>query len=306
MAIYTCGHKIPDSDSICSAISLAYLLNKLGRKAVPARQGELNPESRFILETFGHEAPMLKTSFANEELYIVDYSDLAQAPDDINEANIIGIVDHHKLGDITTSSPLECWIRPLGCSSTVLKQMYDFYKIDIPKDIAGLMLGAILSDTIIFKSPTCTQDDIKAVRDLAKLAKIDDFKAFGMKMFEIKSQVENASASELVKRDYKDFNMHGQKIGIGQLELIDASVLDERHNELKKELELLRQEEGLHTAILLLTDIMKEGSTVLVSSNQEDIFEKAFNVKLEASTVWLDACLSRKKQIIPFLEPAFK
>ena len=156
MALYTCGHIIPDSDSVCSAISLAYLLNKIGRAATPARQGELNPETKFILDKFGFEAPIIKTSFAGDELFITDYSDLAQAPQDMDKTTVVGIVDHHKLGDITTSTPLECWIRPVGCTNTIVKEMYDYHKVEIPKNIASIMLCAILSDTVIFKSPTCT------------------------------------------------------------------------------------------------------------------------------------------------------
>ncbi len=150
MALYTCGHIIPDSDSICSAISLSYLLNKIGRLAIPARQGEANPETQYILERFGFELPELRTSFAGQELFITDYSDVAQAPSDLSEATVVGIVDHHKLGDITTSAPLECWIRPVGCTNTIVKEMYDFHKVEIPANIAGIMMCAILSDTVIF------------------------------------------------------------------------------------------------------------------------------------------------------------
>ncbi len=169
MALYTFGHKIPDSDSIVGSISLAYLQNKLGVEAIATRQGDINPESKFILEKFELEAPQFKELYAEEEVYLVDYSDKAQAPDDIEKANILGIVDHHKLGDLTTSAPLECWIRPVGSSNTVIKEMYDYHGIEIPKNIAGAMMCAILSDTVIFKSPTCTELDIKVVRELAKL-----------------------------------------------------------------------------------------------------------------------------------------
>ena len=151
MAIYTCGHTTPDSDSICSAISLGYLLNKIGREAIPARQGPVSPETQFILDKFGFEAPLLKTQFAGEELFITDYSDKGQAPADIDQATVVGIVDHHKLGDITTSTPLECWIRPVGCTNTIVKEMYDYHGVEIPANIAGIMLCAILSDTVIFK-----------------------------------------------------------------------------------------------------------------------------------------------------------
>lgn len=305
MALYTCGHIIPDSDSICSAISLAYLLNKIGTPAIPARQGEANPETKYILEKFGFELPEIRTSFAGHELFITDYSDRAQAPKDIDEATVVGIVDHHKLGDITTSAPLECWIRPVGCTNTIVKEMYDYHKVEIPANIAGIMMCAILSDTVIFKSPTCTPLDIEVVRELALIAGVEDFGAIGMEMFKVKSQVAGTPVRELVLRDYKNFDMHGFKVGIGQLEVVDGSVFDGIKDELMQDIQKLKEEENLHTVALLLTDIMKEGSEVLVVSDDTSIFEKAFNVKLENGKVWLDACLSRKKQIIPFLEPAF-
>ncbi|AXH14625.1 manganese-dependent inorganic pyrophosphatase [Malaciobacter mytili LMG 24559] len=305
MAIYTCGHTTPDSDSICSAISLAYLLNKIGREAIPARQGPVSPETQFILDKFGFDAPELKTQFAGCELYITDYSDRGQAPKDLDQATVVGIVDHHKLGDITTSTPLECWIRPVGCTNTIVKEMYEYYGVEIPANIAGIMMCAILSDTVIFKSPTCTEIDIKAVRQLAEIAGIEDFGAVGMEMFKVKSAVEGVPVRELVLRDYKPFDMHGHKVGIGQLEVIDLAIFDKIKDELQADINKLREEENLHTACLILTDIMKEGSEVLVSSVDSSIFEKAFNVKLENGKVWLDGCLSRKKQIIPFLEPAF-
>ncbi|WP_419770146.1 MAG: manganese-dependent inorganic pyrophosphatase [Candidatus Marinarcus sp.] len=305
MAIYTCGHTTPDSDSVCSAISLAYLLNKIGREAIPARQGELNPETQFILNKFGFEAPELKTEFAGCELFITDYSDIAQAPKDWAEATIVGIVDHHKLGDLTTSTPLECWIRPVGCTNTIVKEMFDFHKVEIPKEIAGIMMCAILSDTVIFKSPTCTDTDIKAVRELSVICGIEDFGALGMEMFKVKSQVEGVSARNLILRDYKPFDMHGTHVGVGQLEVVDLAIFDDIKDALQKDLEALRAENNLHTTALLLTDIIKEGSEVLVASQDASVFEKAFNCKLVDGKVWIDGCLSRKKQIIPILEPAF-
>ncbi len=305
MALYTCGHIIPDSDSVCSAISLAYLLNKIGRAATPARQGELNPETKFILDKFGFEAPVLKTSFAGDELFITDYSDIAQAPQDLDKTTVVGIVDHHKLGDITTSAPLECWIRPVGCTNTIVKEMYDYHKVEIPANIAAIMMCAILSDTVIFKSPTCTALDIQVVKELSKICGIEDFGALGMEMFKVKSEVEGTPVRDLVMRDYKNFDMHGFKVGVGQLEVVDGSVFDKIKDDLMEDIKKVKDEQNLHTVALLLTDIMKEGSEVLVVSNDTSIFEKAFNCKLENGKVWIDGCLSRKKQIIPFLEPAF-
>ena len=306
MATYVFGHTNPDSDSIVGAISLAYLKNQICEECIPTRQGEISPETKFILEKFGFEVPELKTSYAGEDVYIIDYSDLAQAPKDILEANIKGIVDHHKLGDITTSAPLECWIRPIGCSNTVVKEMFDYYDVEIPKNLAGAMMCAILSDTVIFKSPTCTKVDTKAVKELASIAGIEDYKALGMEMFLVKSALEGATARELTTRDYKNFDMGGKKVGIGQLEVVDLSVFDDKKEMLFEDLKALKDENANHTVMLLLTDIIEEGSQLLVVSDDESLVEKAFGVKLQNSQVWLPKVLSRKKQVVPFLEKAFK
>jgi len=306
MAAYVFGHTNPDSDSIVGAISLSYLKNQLGEECIPARQGEISPETKFILDKFGFELPQLKTEYAGEDVYIIDYSDLAQAPKDILESNIKGIVDHHKLGDITTSTPLECWIRPVGCSNTIVKEMFDHYGVEIPKNLAGIMLCAILSDTVIFKSPTCTKVDVKAVKELAKIAEVEDFKALGMEMFLVKSAVKGATPRELTTRDYKDFDISGKKVGIGQLEVVDLSVFDDIKDDLFADLKALKEEGGRHTVLLLLTDIIEEGSQLLVVSDDASLVEKSFNVKLENSQVWLPKVLSRKKQVVPFVEKAFK
>jgi manganese-dependent inorganic pyrophosphatase len=306
MPNYVVGHKIPDSDSICSAIALSYLKTTLGEETVPARLGELTPETMFILDKFGFEQPELKTSYAGEGVYVVDHSDIELAPDDIDEATILGIIDHHKLGDLTTSTPLEIWVRPVGCTNTIIKMMYDFHNVEIPKNIAGAMLCAILSDTVIFKSPTCTTADIKCVEALADIAGIEDFKALGMEMFKVKSAVEGTPIRDLVKRDFKDFNMNGSKVGIGQLEVIDLSVFDKIKDELYADIAALKAEGGRHSVFLLLTDIMKEGSELLVASDSETLAEQAFGVAPTHGKAWLDGVLSRKKQVVPPLQAAFE
>jgi len=299
------GHKNPDTDSVCAAIALADLKKKLGEDTVPAMQGELTPESKFVLEKFGVTAPDVVTSYAGKDVYLVDHSDLAQSPDDLADANILGIVDHHKLGDVTTGQPLECWIWPVGCTCTVLKSMYDFNNIEIPKGIAGIMLSAILSDTVIFKSATCTDQDKAAAAALAEIAGIADNQELGMDMFKVKSAVDGTPARELVLRDYKDFNMNGNKIGIGQLEVVDLSILDKVKADLEKDIAALKAEGSRHSVFLLLTDIMKEGSELLIASDDESVIEKAFGVAPKDGKAWLEGVMSRKKQVVPNLEKVF-
>ncbi len=306
MALYITGHKIPDSDSICSAIALAYLKNQLGIEAIACKQGDINPESAFILEKFGFDEPMTKTSYAGEDTFITDTTDLALCPDDILDANVVGVVDHHKLGDLTTSTPLEGWIRPVGCSNTIVKEMFDHHNVEIPADIAGIMTCAILSDTVIFKSPTCTDEDVKAVEELSKIAGIEDPKALGMELFKVKSAVEGTPMRDLVLRDFKAFDMSGTQVGIGQLETVDLSMFDEIKADLLEDLGKLKEEKGLHSALLLLTDIMQEGSELLVVSDDISKIEEAFGATVSDDKVWLNGVLSRKKQVVPFLEKVFR
>jgi len=304
--LYTCGHKTPDSDSIVGAIAMAYLQEKLGHTTKAVRQGDINPESAYILEKFNLETPELKTSFAGEDIYLVDYNNYTEAPDDLKEANIVGITDHHKLGGLITSNPLDVWIRAVGCSNTIIKEMFDYYEVEIPKDIAGAMMCAILSDTVIFKSPTCTKIDTKICKELASIAGIEDFKAIGLEMFKVKSQVDGVSSIDLIKRDFKNFDMHGTKVGIGQLEVVDLSIFDDKKDDLLKAMNELKEQEGYNTVLLLLTDIMAMGSQILVATDSIENIQKAWNVEVKDNQFWLDGCLSRKKQVIPFLEPTFK
>jgi len=305
MSTLVLGHKNPDTDSVCAAIALADLKKKLGEDIAPAMQGGLNPESSFVLEKFGVPAPDVITAYAGKDVYLVDHSDLAQSPDDLGEANILGIVDHHKLGDVTTAQPLECWIWPVGCSCTVVASMYKYFGIEIPKDIAGIMLCAILSDTVIFKSTTCTDTDKKICAELSEICGENDLDALGIEMFKVKSAVEGTPIRELVFRDYKDFKMNGQGVGVGQLELVDLSIVDGIKADLEKDIADLKAEKGHHSVLLMLTDIMKEGTELLIASDDESIIEKAFGVAPANGKVWLEGIMSRKKQIVPYLEKTF-
>jgi len=299
------GHKNPDTDSVCAAIALADLKKKLGEDIAPAVQGELNPESKFVLDKFGVAAPAVVTSYAGKDVYLVDHSDLAQSPDDLKQANILGIVDHHKLGDVTTGQPLECWIWPVGCTCTVISRMYKYLGVEVPRDIAGIMLCAILSDTVIFKSATCTDEDKAVCAELSEICGESNLEALGIEMFKVKSAVEGTPIRELVFRDYKDFNMSGKGVGVGQLELVDLSIVDGIKAKLEKDIRDLKAEKGHHSVLLMLTDIMKEGTELLVASDDESVIEKAFGVAPKDGKAWLPGIMSRKKQIVPDLEKAF-
>lgn len=304
MTVYVVGHKSPDTDSVTAAIAYAELKKAQGVDAVPACQGEINPETQMVLNKFGFSGPEVVTDAAGKQVILVDHGDLAQAPDNLSDGELLEVIDHHKIGDITTNSPIYFYTKPVGCTGTILKELYELNKVDIPVNVAGLMLCAILSDTVLFKSPTCTAQDKQACEELAKIAGVADMEALAMEMFKAKSAVDGVPARDLVFRDYKDFDMGGKKVGIGQLELVDLSLIDDVRDDLYKAVEEVKAE-GRHSVFLMLTDIMKEGSDLMVVSDDPSVVEKAFGKKLEGKTVWVDGMMSRKKQAVPPLQEAF-
>ena len=301
------GHMNPDTDTIVSAIAYADLASKLGKEAKAVAQGPVTPESAYVLEKFGLATPEVVTSVAGQQVAVVDTTELAQLPSDIAEAEVMAVVDHHKLGDLSTAQPLEMWVWPVGCTGTVLKSMYDFYGVEVPKGIAGALMCAILSDTVMFKSVTCTDADKKAVEALAKIAGVADPMEVGLEMFKVKSAVEGTPIRELVFRDYKDFDMDGNGVGIGQLEVVDGAMLTPLVDDLYADIQKVKEEKGHHTVILMLTDIMKEGSEILYVSDDKAVFKKAFGIDAADKSFWMQGCMSRKKQIVPdFQAKAFK
>jgi len=305
MAVYVIGHKSPDTDSVTAAIAFAELQKMLGVDAEPCCQGELNPETKLVLEKFGFSEPQVMTDVTGKQYMLVDHSDIKQAPDNWDQGELLAVVDHHKIGDITTPNPIFFCAMPVGCTGTVLYKLYvDLYKKEIPANVAGLMMSAILSDTVLFKSATCTPEDKEAAEALAKIAGIDDMMGWGMEMAKAKSAVEGVSPRDLIFRDYKDFNMSGKNVGIGQLELVSLDLVENMLDDLYAELEKVKAE-GRHSVFLMLTDIMKEGTELMAVTDDPSVIEKAFGKKLEGRTVWLPGVMSRKKQMVPPLEKAF-
>ncbi|MFW5991308.1 MAG: manganese-dependent inorganic pyrophosphatase [Candidatus Nanoarchaeia archaeon] len=299
--IHVVGHKSPDTDSVCAAIAMAELMIKLGENAKPSIQGDFGPETQFVLKKAGVQAPEHIQDGSDKDIFLVDHSELSHTVDNLDTGRLYGIVDHHKLGDITTPHPLEVWVWPVGSTCTIIKRMFDFYNLQPEKQTACLMLCAILSDTVLFKSATCTKTDVNAAKSLAELADVGDIENLGMEMFKAKSEIDGSTPKELLMRDYKDFNMGDKKIGIAQLEMVDISMVDDLKDKLREEMKKLKQQ-GRDTVMLLLTDIMKEGTQLLIESDEPEIVEMAFNVKPENRTVWLEGVMSRKKQVVPKLE----
>ncbi|MBW2505911.1 MAG: manganese-dependent inorganic pyrophosphatase [Deltaproteobacteria bacterium] len=307
MSVSVVGHSNPDTDSVTAAIAFANYLKSTGTDAKACMQisaVNLNPESKVVLEKFNLAAPEELTDAAGKDIALVDFSDIAQAPANIGNANLVAIVDHHKIGDITTGSPILFYNKPVGCTCTVLLEMYKNNNVDLPKDIAGGMLCAILSDTVNFKSPTCTDEDKAAVADLLQITGITDQDALFMEMLKAKSSVEGIPAKDLIFRDYKDFDMNGKKVGIGQIELATLDQVADIREDLYKAVQEVKSE-GRHSVLFMLTDVVKEGTDLMVVSDEPAIIEGAFNGKISGQSMWVDGMMSRKKQTVPPLQKAF-
>lgn len=305
--VFIVGHRRPDTDSVAAAVSVADLFAKWkGVEAIPCVQGKVSAEAAFALKKFKIQMPLLLTDATNKQIVLVDHSDKEQAPEGINQSFLVGIFDHHKLGGLSTIAPPEVWIRPVGSTCTVVKELYDFTKQEIPPDIAGLMLSAILSDTLMFHSPTTTPDDRIAVAALAQLAGVSDISSLGAELLHAKESIVNLSPENIILQDFKDFNMAGNIVGIGQIELTDASLLAEKFPALLARCQEMLATTDRHSVIFAVTDVTRSGSQLLVASKDVARIEKAFGTKFDQGTSWLDGVISRKKQIVPRLEAAFK
>lgn len=307
MTVSVVGHSSPDTDSVTSAIALTALLTAQGQDAKACMQTNaenLNPESKLVLEKFGLTAPEQISDAAGKQLALVDFSDIAQGPENISAAEVVMIVDHHKIGDVTTNNPILFRAEPVGCTGTVLHKMFKEAGVAIPKNVAGGMLAAILSDTVNFKSPTCTEDDKAAVNELKNVAGVEDTEALFMDMLKAKSAVAGVPAKDLLFRDYKDFDMKGNKIGVGQLELATLEQVADIREALIEAMKEVKAD-GRHSVLLMLTDVVKEGTDLVVLSDDPALVENAFGASLDNSSMWIEGMMSRKKQTVPKLQEAF-
>ncbi|CAH0533734.1 putative manganese-dependent inorganic pyrophosphatase [Vibrio stylophorae] len=296
--IQVVGHKNPDSDSICSALVATELLKARGLEAKAVSQGEINRETQFILERAGVQAPERCQGVAGQQIWLVDYSDLAQGPDDIADAEILGIVDHHRLGDVTTTNPLEAWIWPVGCTCTVLFNLFKMENATITKPLATLMMSAILSDTVGFASPTCTQKDKDAVAELVKIAEVADLDAFIKDLLIAKTDIAGLTPAQLVEKDLKAYPFNDRQVVVGQIELATLEQVAEHMEALEADLERRCAEEDLAFAALMLTDITTSTTRLLYKGE----WASKIDAHADNGLMMMENTLSRKKQGWPWLQ----
>ena len=267
--IFVTGHKSPDTDSVCAAIAYANLLKQTGHDAVAICAGDLNKETKYVLDHFGFTHPQAVSHFSqvlgpDDKVVLVDHNESKQIIDGHEDVNIVAVIDHHRLGDFETASPILIRIEPVGSSCTLVTKLYKEAGQEIPKNVAGVLMSAIISDTVLFRS-----------------------------------DVSDLSAEDIVRTDMKEFSQGGQTISIAQISVMDTTDVLAQQELLVSALEALRSDKNYDASYLMVTNILDEATTLLYAGDVEGVVKAAFQKDVENNGVYLPKTMSRKKQIAP-------
>ncbi|HJV47379.1 MAG TPA: manganese-dependent inorganic pyrophosphatase [Bacillota bacterium] len=300
------GHKNPDTDTICSALAYADLKMKLRKNVEPVRLGNVSAETQFALDYFGVDAPRLVEQVSSEvkTVILVDHNERQQSANDIDQVRVAEVIDHHRIANFETSDPLYYRAEPVGCTSTIIRKMYKENGIEIEKNMAGLMLSAIISDTLLFKSPTCTKEDVVAGRELAEIAGVD-LNVYGLDLLKAGANLSDKTIDELITLDAKEFQMGNSKVEIAQVNAVDVNDVLNRQAELEQALSNIIAQKGLDLFLFVITDILNNDSVGVALGSAAQAVEKAYNVTLVDNKAVLKGVVSRKKQIVPVLTDYF-
>lgn len=299
------GHKNPDTDAITSAISFAYLQNQLGFEAEAVALGEVGEETQYALDYFKVDAPRVIETAANEtdKVMLVDHNEFQQSVADIADVEVLSVVDHHRISNFETANPLYYRAEPVGCTNTIIAKLFKEKEIAIPKEIAGLMVSAIVADTLLFKSPTCTDEDIKIAKELAAIAEVD-IDSYGLEMLKAGTDLSNKSAAELLDMDAKSFPMADKNVRIAQINVVDVDDVLSIQTELEQAMLDENHSNNYDLFVLVVTNILDSDSVILALGNPINAVEEAFKITLENNRALLKGVVSRKKQIVPQLTAA--
>lgn len=304
MAVKIFGHQNPDTDTITSAIVLADIETKLGNDVVATRLGEVNAETQYALDHFNVSAPeQVEKVGEDDDVILVDHNEFQQSAENIGQANILKVVDHHRIANFQTESPLYYRAEPVGCTATILHKMYKENDLEISREMAGLMLSAIISDTLLYKSPTTTDEDVAAGEALQTIAEVNP-EEYGIEMLKAGASTKEKSAEALITGDAKSFEMGPKTTRIAQINVVDVDEVLARKAELTKAVEKEIEAEGYDLFVLVITNILESDSTVIALGADASAVEKAFDVSLDEDTALLEGVVSRKKQVVPNITKA--
>lgn len=301
------GHKSPDTDTITAAIAYAYLKKQLGEEVEAVRLGEVNNETQYALEYFNVTAPRQVKTVSNEvnSVILVDHNERQQSVDDIDKVQIKEVIDHHRIANFQTNDPVYYRAEPVGCTATILNKIYKEKHVTIPKEIAGLMASAIISDSLLFKSPTCTNEDIEAAKELAEIAAIN-LDTYGLEMLKAGADLSQKSIEELITLDAKEFEMGSFKVEVAQVNTVDLTEVLVKQKELEEAINKNINIKHLDLFVFVVTDILNNDSVILALGEMASSVEHAFQVTLENNQALLKGIVSRKKQIVPNLTKILK
>ncbi len=301
------GHQKPDTDTIASAIATSYLINALSYEAEPVALGKPNAETSYALDYFNLKAPRVVETVANEvdAVVLVDHNEAQQSVADIKDVTVKAVIDHHRIANFQTSDPLYYRAEPLGSTATILLKLFKEYEVELPANIAGILLSAVISDTLLLKSPTCTPQDVHAAEELAEIAGVI-LNEYGMAMLKAGTDIADKTAAEILNDDAKSFEMGTETVRIGQVNVVDINDVLIHKEEILKEMRDESKENNYNLYVLLITDIIENNSVAIVDGVGYRQFERAFNLPIQLNTVELANVVSRKKQVVPQLTEIYK
>ncbi len=300
--IYVFGHKNPDTDSICSSMVMEKFDKNLGLDVEAKRLGNVNKETQFVLDYLGLEAPELLQKVEEEQrVVLVDHNEFDQSVEGIENAVIETVVDHHRIANFQTKTPLYYRAEPVGCTSTILYKKFKEENMTIDKKEAILMLSAIISDTLLLKSPTTTDDDKKALEELAKIAEID-VNTYGIEMLKAGTNLDDFTEEELINMDAKRSEKEGKKFVIAQVNTVSIPDVLKRKENIEKVIEKEIENNDLQLFIFAITDILNSNTQIIALGKEAQVAEKGFEKALEDNMMFLEGVVSRKKQILPVID----
>lgn len=302
------GHQNPDTDAIASSYGWAHLEREVfGRDAEAVALGTPNEETAFALEYFGVTAPRVVESAKAEgvnQVVLTDHNEFQQSIADIKEVEVAAVIDHHRVANFETANPLYMRLEPVGSASSIVYRAFKENGVTPPKEVAGLLLSGLISDTLLLKSPTTHATDPQVAAELAEIAGVN-LEEYGLALLKAGTNLASKSAEELIDIDAKTFALNGSDVRVAQVNTVDIAEVLERQEEIEVAMTAAIVSEGYSDFVLMITDIVNSNSEIVALGSNMDKVEAAFNFKLENNHAFLAGAVSRKKQVVPQLTDAF-
>ena len=299
--IYLVSHRNPDTDSIVSSLMAEDLLERMGQKVGARRIGKINKETSYVLDYLGEKAPSLIKNLAGKKIFLVDHNEIEQGGKGMEKAEIVGILDHHRLGGIETTLPIFSRTEPLGSTSSLVFKIFKEKGFSLNKKQAALLLAGIVSDTLKFVSPTTTVEDKKFAKELEKISG-EDIERFSQGMFKERFDISGVGLKDLLTKDYKEFKLGKTVVGFAAWETPSSQGIIEKKFQIIEELKKMKKQQKVDLIYFGTLDILKrECNLIIIGEEERKVAEKAFGKKEKEKLVYLPGVISRKKQIIPKL-----